>query len=225
MAGTLIVDDHPLFREGLRAALDVQDESTVAGGFAPFMEADSVAKAVEILGSAGAKELSLVILDIGLPDGSGFDILERFAGRSGSPHFMMLSMYSERSLATRAIRASADGYASKQIPLEALKFGLKLVMLGQLFIEGEILRDVLMIKPVKESEANKAKACVQTLTSREREAFMILAEGGTTKDVAGRLGISQRSAENYQSAIYGKLEAVSPTMLVLTAIRAGMVEP
>jgi DNA-binding NarL/FixJ family response regulator len=225
MAGTLIVDDHPLFREGLRAALDVQDEHTMAGGFAPFMEAGSVAKSIEILGSAGAEQLSLVILDIGLPDGSGFDILERFAGMSGSPHFMMLSMYSERSLAIRAIRAGADGYASKQIPLEALKIGLRLVLHGQLFIEGEILRDVLMIKPVKESEANKAKERVQTLTSREREAFMILAEGGTTKDVAGRLGISQRSAENYQSAIYGKLGAVSPTMLVLTAIRAGMVEP
>jgi DNA-binding NarL/FixJ family response regulator len=225
MAGTLIVDDHPLFREGLRAALDVQDENMEADGFTPFMEAGSVAKATEILGSDEARQLSLVILDIGLPDGSGFDILERFAGKSGSPHFMMLSMYSERSLATRAIRAGADGYASKQIPLEALKIGLKLVMHGQLFIEGEILRDVLMIKPIKESEASKAKALVQTLTSREREAFMILAGGGTTKDVAGRLGISQRSAENYQSAIYGKLEAVSPTMLVLTAIRAGMVEP
>lgn len=225
MAGTLIIDDHPLFREGLRAALDVQDNSSLAEGFAPFMEAGSIAKAAEILGSREAGQLSLVILDIGLPDGSGFDILEQFAGKSGSPHFMMLSMYSERSLATRAIRAGADGYASKQIPLEALKIGLKLVRQGQLFIEGEILRDILMIKPIKEEEANMAKALVQTLTIREREAFMILAGGGSTKDVAGRLGISQRSAENYQSTIYGKLEAVSPTMLVLTAIRAGVVEP
>jgi len=225
MAGTLIVDDHPLFREGLRAALDMQDDDCLAEEFGPFSEAGSVAKAAEILDSAGAKRVSLVILDIGLPDGSGFDILERFAAKSGSPHFMMLSMYSERSLATRAIRAGADGYASKQIPLEALKTGLRLVMQGQLFIEGEILRDVLMIRPIRESEANRAKELVQALTSREREAFTILAGGGTTKDVAGRLGISQRSAENYQSAIYGKLEAVSPTMLVLTAIRAGIVEP
>ncbi len=224
MAGTLIVDDHPLFREGLRAALDAQDDGTEADGFAPFMEAGSVAKATEILGSMEAGQLSLVILDIGLPDGSGFDILEHFAGKRGSPHFMMLSMYSERSLAIRAVRAGADGYASKQIPLEALEIGLRLVMHDQLFIEGEILRDVLMIKPSKENDATRAKELVQTLTIREREAFMILAGGGTTKDVSSRLGISQRSAENYQSVIYGKLEALSPTMLVLTAIRAGMIE-
>ncbi len=97
-------------------------------------------------------------------------------------------------------------------------------MHGQLFLEGEILRDVLMMKPAEESDATKAKERVRTLTLREHETFLILAGGGTTKDVAGRLGISQRSAENYQSSIYGKLEAVSPTMLVLTAIRAGVVE-
>jgi DNA-binding NarL/FixJ family response regulator len=225
MAGTLIVDDHPLFRGGLRAALDAQDDGASSGGFAPFMEAGSVAKATEILGSGEAGQVSLVILDIGLPDGSGFDILERFAGRKGSPRFMMLSMYSERALAIRAIRAGADGYASKQIPLEALKIGLNLVMHGQIFMEGEILRDVLMIRPMKESDNNRAKELVQTLSAREREAFIILAGGGTTKDVAGRLGISQRSAENYQSLVYSKLGAASPTMLVLTAIRAGMVEP
>jgi DNA-binding NarL/FixJ family response regulator len=224
MAGTLIVDDHPLFREGLRAALETPHGHKASGDFAPFNEAGSVAEASRLLESTGIDQPSLVILDIGLPDGSGFDILERFAGKHGSPRFMMLSMHAERSLALRAIRAGANGYASKQIPLESLLLGLKLVKLDQLFMEGEILRDVLMFKPAKEQDASKAKRLVQSLTVREQEAFIVLANGGTTKDVANKLGISQRSAENYQSAIYGKLEAVSPTMLVLTAIRAGMVE-
>ena len=224
MAGTLIVDDHPLFREGLRAALELSQDCPGTNGFAPIIEAGSVAEATEILGARSARLPTLVILDIGLPDGSGFDILERFAGKLESPRFIMLSMYSERSLALRAVRAGADGYASKQIPLEALKTGLKLVQQGQLFIEGEILRDVLMLKPSRGTEADRAKELVQALTVREREAFMILAGGGSTKDVASRLGVSQRSAENYQSAIYSKMEAASPTMLVLTAIRAGLVE-
>ena len=224
MAGTLIVDDHPLFREGLRAALETPHEQSGSSVFSPFIEAGSVAEATRILDSPGIGRPTLVILDIGLPDGSGFDILERFAGKHGSPQFMMLSMHAERSLAMRAIRAGANGYASKQIPLESLLLGLRLVMLDQLFMEGEILRDMLMFKPAKEQDASKAKSLVQTLTAREREAFIILASGGSTKDVANNLGVSQRSAENYQSAIYGKLEAVSPTMLVLTAIRAGMVE-
>lgn len=224
MAGTLIVDDHPLFREGLRAALETSNERMASTGFSPFSEAGSVVEATRFLESPGIGSPDLVILDIGLPDGSGFDILERFAGKYGSPRFMMLSMHAERSLAMRAIRAGANGYASKQIPLESLLLGLRLVMLDQLFMEGEILRDVLMFKPAKEQDTSKAKGLVQSLTAREHEAFIILASGGTTKDVANKLGVSQRSAENYQSAIYGKLEALSPAMLVLTAIRAGMVE-
>jgi len=224
MTGTLIVDDHPLFREGLRAAMEAHHEGLVTDSFSPFSEAGSVAEACKLLDTPGIDQPALVILDIGLPDGSGFDILERFAGKHGSPQFMMLSMHAERSLAMRALRAGANGYASKQIPLESLLLGLRLVMLDQLFMEGEILRDVLMFRPAKEQDASRAKGLVQNLTAREREAFIILASGGTTKDVANKLGVSQRSAENYQSAIYGKLEAVSPTMLVLTAIRAGMVE-
>ena len=124
MAGTLIVDDHPLFRDGLRAALEAPPDALISGEFAPFSAAGSVAEATRILESPGNGLPALVILDISLPDGSGFDILEQFASRHGSPRFLMLSMHAERSLAIRAIRAGANGYASKQIPLESLLLGL-----------------------------------------------------------------------------------------------------
>ncbi|MBN1241712.1 MAG: response regulator transcription factor [Spirochaetales bacterium] len=221
MKGTLIVDDHPLFRQGLRAALES------AGGFEPFSEAGSVLEAKSVLDApepAGSHGPALVVLDIGLPDAPGFALLEDRAGIAGGPRFFMLSMHRERAVALKALRSGADGYASKEITLEALILALRLVLSGQGFVEIEILRELLTYRSPREDEESAARESIATLSAREREAFLLIAEGRGAKELASSLGVSLRSAENYRSAIYRKLEIQSAAAVARLAIRAGLIK-
>ncbi len=219
MIDTLIVDDHPLFREGLKAALESN------GAFRVSRQAGTLREALEILGDPGSPSCALAILDINLPDGSGFDALERFSGLEGMPSFFMLSMHSDRATALKAVMAGANGYASKQIALDALVLGLKLAALGQVFIEAEIVRDILTSRQPCPMASSEAQIALSGLNARELDLLKRLAEGETPKSIAQALGVSTRTAENFQSALYTRLGLGSATELVRLAIRAGLIDP
>jgi DNA-binding NarL/FixJ family response regulator len=219
MDSVLIVDDHPLFREGLKGALEA------SGAFGAIMQAGLATEAVAILSGPGEKRPSIVLLDINLPDGSGLDLLERFAGQKDAPRFLMLSMYADRSIVLKAVIAGAHGYASKQIPLEALILGIKLVAADQLFIEAELLRDLLTPRQIHTKDEAQAKLLLQCLSPRELDSFSLLAKGDSAKEIAAALGVSVRTVENYQSGIYSKLKLRSSVELVRLALRAGIIEP
>lgn len=210
----LVVDDHPIFRSGVRNALaDSGDYESVA-------EAGSVREAREALAGGG---FGLVVADLGLPDGSGFDLVESFASEPGSPRFFVLSMNADRHSARKALRLGASGYASKNIGLATLILGLRLVALGEVFIEGELLRDLLTAEAPEPCDRSLLRARFEALSPRERDALDSLLEGLTTKEAASRLGVSHRTAENYQSSIYAKLGVESPLALLRLAARAGLV--
>jgi DNA-binding NarL/FixJ family response regulator len=215
MPGTLIVDDHPLFREGLKAALES------AGDFGAIAQAATVAEALCFLDRPEGRE-DLVILDISLPDGSGFDVLEHYEGRQRAA-FFLLSMHTDCSIVLRALREGALGYASKQIALEALLLGLRLVRMGHVFVETECLRDLIAPLREKAGATRNAKARLEALSPRERDTFELLARGKGAKDIAAELKVSVRTVENYQSALYAKLSLASPVELVKLAFQAGLI--
>lgn len=218
MLPILIVDDHPLFRAGLKSALEANGE------FGQILEAGLISEAQEMLGPAARPRPVAVLLDINLPDGSGFDILERFGGSKESPRFMMLSMHADRAIVIKAMLAGAQGYASKQIPLDALMLGLKLVLADQLFIEAELLRDILTPRQVKTMEAYKAQRLVQELSVRELEILRLLVSGTEHKDIATAMGMSPRTIETHRREVYAKLGVTTPLALVRVAVQAGIVE-
>ncbi len=219
MDSVLIVDDHPLFREGLKGALEA------SGAFGAITQAGLAAEALAILHGPREQRPSIVLLDINLPDGSGLDLLERFTGLSDAPRFLMLSMYADRAIVLKAVIAGAHGYASKQIPLEALILGIKLVATDQIFIESELLRDLLTPRQLHTKDEAQAKEVLRSLSPRELDTFSLLAKGDSVKEIAAALGVSVRTAENYQSGLYSKLGFRSPVDLVRLALRAGIIEP
>jgi two-component system, NarL family, invasion response regulator UvrY len=213
MPRLLIVDDHPLFRTGVVRALED------AMGFEDVVEVGSKAEAEAKL-STGAFDLA--ILDLGLPDGSGLDILESFGGRPGSPRFFVLTMDSNRGSVRRALQRGASGYSTKTIALGTLILGLKLVLEGELFVETELLRD-LLTPSLRETVASpELRSRLESLTSRERECLDAFLGGLTMKQIAARLGVSQRTAENYQSSIYSKAGVNTPVELIKFAQRLGL---
>mgnify|MGYP002777233751 CR=1 FL=1 len=217
METTIIIDDHPLFRGGLRAALEA------AGGFGACAEAGSVAEGAKAIEEAPQGE-RLAIVDLNLPDGSGFELVERYGGERGF-RCLMLSMHDDRSMALKAIRLGANGYASKQIALDALIAGLRLVALDQIFIEAELLRDIVTPLCAAAELEHAARARLEALSPREREAFKLLADGRSSKEIAMAMGVGQRSAENYLSALYAKLGRSSEAGLVRLAMQAGISSP
>jgi DNA-binding NarL/FixJ family response regulator len=209
----MIIDDHPLFRAGVvRALRDAMDVDEVA-------EAGSVKEAMAKL-AVGSFDLAIV--DIGLPDRSGLELVEALARKAGAPRFFILSMNSDRSSVRKALQMGAMGYSTKSIALASLVLGLRLVLEGELFVEAELLRDLLTMS-LREPEFHpELLGRFETLTAREREVLDALLNGLAAKEIAFQLGLSLRTAENYQSSIYLKIGAKSPVDLVKLAQRAGM---
>ena len=214
MRKALIVDDHPVFRNGLKTAFEGWRI------FEAIDEAGSAAEAREALDRGG---YGLAMVDVGLPDGSGMDLIESRAGLPGTPAFFVLTMEADASLARRAIRAGATGFASKNLTLGVLELAVRLVLAGEPYIEGEILRDLLTAEAILSGARHEGRRLVDGLTPRERSTLDALLEGLNAKEIAQRLGVSHRTAENYQSAVYAKLGARSPVALVRIALDAGLI--
>jgi len=214
----LIVDDHPLFRAGLKSALEA------SGEFGTIIEAGLASEARAILGASSGIRPAAAILDINLPDGSGLDILERYGGSRESPRFLMLSMHADRAIVLKAILAGAQGYASKQIPLDALILGLRLVLADQLFVEAELLRDILTSRQLKTMDAYKAQRAVENLSARELEILRLLVSGGEAKDIASAMDVSPRMLETWRREIQAKLGVTTPLALMRVAVQAGIIE-
>jgi DNA-binding NarL/FixJ family response regulator len=213
MSRLMIVDDHPLFRTGVARALkDAMDPVEIA-------EAGTAREAMALIAGGG---FDLAIVDIGLPDRSGLDIVESLARKPGSPRFFVLSLDSSLSSVRKALQFGASGYSSKGIPLGHLDLALKLVLAGELFVEGELLRDLLTATLREPADHPELRSRFEALTPREREFLDALLGGLTSKEAAARLGVSQRTAENYQSSIYSKIGARTPVDLVKLAQRVGM---
>jgi two-component system, NarL family, nitrate/nitrite response regulator NarL len=213
MPRLLIVDDHPLFRSGVVSALrDAMDLEEIA-------EAGSLREALARL---EAERYDLAVVDIGLPDGSGLEIVELEAGKPSAPRFFILSMNVDRASVRKALRMGACGYSSKGISLGHLVLALKLVLGGELFVEGEILKELLAVTLREREDCPELLARLASLTPREREFLDALLGGQTAKEMALGFGVSHRTAENYQSAVYAKLGARSPVELVRLAQRMGL---
>jgi DNA-binding NarL/FixJ family response regulator len=165
------------------------------------------------------------MIDIGLPDASGMELVEAKAGLPGSPRFFILTMEADASLARRAFRAGASGFASKNISLGVLALAVRLVAAGELYAEGEILRDLLTSETHFPGERPDLKERLASLTDRERAVLDAVLEGLSAKEAASRLGVSYRTAENYQSAVYAKMGARTAVELVKLAMGAGVPLP
>lgn len=212
----LIVDDHPLFREGLKSLL--ADRS----GFEVIGEAGTGREAL-----LKAEELrpDLVVMDLSLPDQSGIDVTRSMRGLLSETRIMMLSMHAEIDYITEAFQAGATGYVVKESASERLIECLETVSRGEYFIDASLSHQVA--KNLMESGEKAAKitdAGYGTLTSREQQVMRLIAEGLTTKKIAKKLFISPKTVENHRTNIMNKLDLHSAMALVRYAARLGLID-
>jgi len=208
----VLVDDHQLFRAGVRAELASACE--IVG------EAATPAEAIAVI---GASRPDVVLLDVHLPDGGGIAVLEALRGAEPAPAFLALSVSDAPEDVVPMVRAGARGYVTKTIDAAALIGAIERVHQGDAFFSPRLAAFVL--QAFSTPEEAQADDELDQLTPREREVLHHLARGYPYKQIGVRLGISPRTVETHVGAVLRKLQLSSRHELSHWANARGLVEP
>jgi DNA-binding NarL/FixJ family response regulator len=198
MTRVLIVDDHELFRAGVRAQLEPVVD--VVG------EAAGVADAVRLIEETSP---DVVLLDVHMPDGGGVEVLQRSAELAVQPRFLALSASDAAEDVIAVIRAGARGYVTKSISADELQDAIERVREGDAVFSPRLagfVLDAFAGAPEPAADAEPDDSDVDQLTPREREVLRHLARGYLYKEIAQRLDISPKTVEAHVSAVLRKLQ-------------------
>ncbi|NVM20384.1 MAG: response regulator transcription factor [Desulfobacterales bacterium] len=212
----LIVDDHPLFREGLKSLIARN------AGFEVVGEAGDAHEGLKM-----AKKLKphLMLIDISLPDKSGIDLTRSIRSLLPETRIMIVSMHSKIDYIAEAFQAGATGYVVKESAAGRLIQALETVSKGDYFLDSSVSHKVVKkLIELPEKEAKITDARYEALTSREQQVMRLLAEGLSTKKIAQKLFISPKTVENHRANIMGKLEVHSTIELVRYAAKLGLID-
>jgi len=212
----LIIDDHALFREGLKSIIGRDNRFKVVGEAGNGREGLRMAKKLKP---------DVVLVDISLPDRSGIQLTSEIRTLLPESHIMIVSMHSKIDCIAEAFQAGAKGYVVKESAGERLLQGLEAVGKGEYFLDSSVSHEVvkkLMKFPLK--EAKITDVAYGTLTPREQEVMRLLAEGLATKEVAEKLFISPKTVENHRANIMKKLDLHSSLELFRFAARIGLLD-
>ena len=196
----LLVDDHPLVREGLRARLQAE------GGYAVTAEAGAAESAMQAL---LREQPDLVLMDVGLKgsDANGIELAARMLECCPGLHVLMFSMYDNPEYVQRALQAGARGYVLKDASADELLAAIEAVRAGGTFLSPGVTRRLF-----------RAQAPKPILTPRESEILSALARGESSKQIARTLDLSVRTVESHRQNIKRKLELDTPAELMRYAL-------
>ncbi len=206
-----IVEDHPVFSVGLARLLNNDPGLVVCG------------TTINIQGARdGLKTLrpDLLVVDLMLPDGSGFDLIEEAAARFPKMAVLVLSMADETIYARRALRAGARGYMMKSEAPQLLLGAVHQVLAGETCVSVRLRSEILTTIALAGSLAEPA----ELLTPRERDVLKLIGEGKTTSEIARALRISSKTVDSYRGFLKRKLGARDNGQLVCRAVQLQLME-
>jgi DNA-binding NarL/FixJ family response regulator len=212
----LLVDDHNLFREGLKMIIRRDSQFSVVG------EAKDAEDGIRV---ALRLKPDIVLLDISLPGRGGIDLAREIRAKLPQTRIIIVSMFSRPDLVSEAVEAGAAGYVNKGSSPETLLHGIRVVADGQFYLDGAVSQELLAVLGDK---GNKAGGVTNSeyaqLSSREQEVLRMIAEGIPSRDIAKRLFISIKTVENHRSNILHKLSLKTTVDLVRYAARIGLID-
>ena len=212
----IIVDDHSLFREGLRAIIERNPMYEVVA------EAGTGRKALHQV-----KQLKpdLALVDMSLPDQSGIELTHDMLGVSSGTRIMIVSMHHKIDYIVRAFQAGASGYVVKESASDKLLRGIEAVLKGDYFMDASVSQEVVKkLAGLQEKELKVTDEAYNTLTAREQEVMVLVAEGLSTNEISDRLFISPKTVENHRSNIMNKLDIHSTIEVARYAAKLGLID-
>lgn len=212
MITCLVVDDHTLFREGLRRVLESESDIQVVG------EASDASEAME---KVRALSPSVVLMDIGMPGMSSFDAARILKKEYPDTHLMFLTMYEDEEYLLQCMDVGAAGYLLKDSPAPRLIGAVRDVHEGRKYLSPQVLGKLVDDFRSRSAQNTGNKT---SLTPREREVMRMLAEGNSVKTVAGLLGLSIKTVEAHKFNLMRKLDIHNKAQLVTYAIQKKIVK-
>ncbi len=204
----LLIDDHPLMRSGIKELLKTTPDLDVCG---------EVGKASESLGLLEKLKPDLVLLDLGLPDRSGLEVLKDFQAISPALPVLVVSMYDEMLYAERTLRAGARGYVMKEAGGEKLLAAIRAALEGRVWVSDQVSSELLGNLGRRNTPGRELQ--LDRLSDREFEIFRMLGEGLSTRDIAERLNLSPKTVDAHRANIKTKLGMKDGAALVRQAVR------
>lgn len=207
----LIADDHTMVRESLAALLRGDGIEVVA----------QAADGVETLQRAQDLRPDVVVADLSMPRLNGLEVIRRLRAQADAPRVLVLTMHQEDEYILQAVRAGASGYVVKDSPASELLAAVREVHAGRGYFGPQAAR--ALAEQLRHPERDLGDPYGR-LTAREREVFHLIADGLTTKEIARRLAISVKTAENHRARVLDKLGVRNSAELVRYASRKGLVD-
>jgi DNA-binding NarL/FixJ family response regulator len=190
----IIVEDHPIFRMGMKELIDSEKDLTVVG------EAENVTEALDLLSE---KRPDLVIVDLSLKDSNGIELVKEIHNNYKSIYSLVLSMHDESIHAERCIMAGAKGYIMKQEASESVVTAIRHIMSDKIYVSPDIMAGIL--NKFQSQPDLISESPLKRLTNRELEIFQLIGLGMSSKDIAIQLMISIKTVGTYRERIKEKL--------------------
>lgn len=204
----VIADDHRMFREGLKALLE-------DGGFNVVGEAENGQEAIRLTRQHNPQ---VAVLDYSMPVLNGIDAAKEIQRQSPETAVVMLTMYDDERYVLEALKCAVRGFVLKHQTATDLMDAIREVLQGAIYLSPSISAAVVKALMSNNGELD------EVLTGRERQVLQLIAEGNTTKDIAGVLHLSVKTAESHRSRIMSKLDLHNIAGLVRYSIRQGIIQ-
>jgi DNA-binding NarL/FixJ family response regulator len=210
----LLVEDHILIRQGVRALLEKEPDICVVGEVGDSDEALSLAERLQP---------DIVLMDISLPGIGGIEATRRIHERFPTMRILVLSMHKSEAYVSHALRAGASGYVLKQSTAAELVLALRAVAAGGTFLSPAISQ-ILISDYVRHAETSERGDTLDVLTPRERQVLKLIATGLSNRQIAQKLHVSIKTVETHRGNMMGKLGVHDRAGLVACAIKGGLIK-
>ena len=214
MIRVLLADDHAVVRDGLRVLLEAAADIEVIGDAGNGREALRLAR---------QQHPDVIVMDIAMPEMNGVEATEQLQENAPAARVVILSMHADATFVRQALRAGVAGYLLKGAAVAELPLALQSVIRGETYLTPKVSQHV--IDGYLREETGEDPGPLEELTARQREILQLLAEGRSTKEIAGILDVSVKTVETHRMRLMDRLGIHDLPGLVRFAIRAGIVSP
>jgi len=204
----LIIDDHPMMRNGLAQLIDNEGDLKVTA------QADTAGQAIDLVTK---QKFDLILCDISLPDKNGLELIKDIRSLRPELPILVVSMHDEMIYAERVLRAGGRGYIMKQEGGEKFIRAIRQVLSGQIFVSDKMSSRILEIFSGGNKKSENSP--VSRLSDREFEVFQLIGHGKGTREIAAELHLSVKTVEVHRANIKEKLNLQTATELVRYAVR------